>query len=406
MSAAKLDRWLIDSLLDTDLYKITMLQAFYHAPEFRTVDVEWKFACRNRNGFDLAALIPELLRQLEHVCSLGFRNEELEYLWRFPYITPDFIEFLRIFRLDMRFVKLQPQGEDLNLRFHGPLIHVALFEIYALAIISELHTIVHCGGFDQRFARQILADKIELLRSQGELPGFSFADFGTRRRASHAWQQEVLSTLKQEIPESFGGTSSLHFARTLDLTPIGTMAHEWFQCWQAVTRLADAQKAALECWVREYRGRLGIALTDNYSMDAFIRDFSDPYFGKLYDGLRHDSGCPYQWGEKAIEMYRSMGIDPLSKTLVFSDSLNFPRMLEIYKHFKGRSKISFGIGTNLMNDVGNQPLDIVIKVVAANGKPVAKISDEPGKSMCEDPSYLRYLASVYGIDTESVRISD
>lgn len=406
MSAPQLERWLIGSLLDTDLYKLTMLQAFYHAPEFRTVEVEWKFACRNRNGFDLSGLIPEIDRQLAHVCTLGFLPEELDYLSRFPYFTPDFIEFLRIFRLDMRFVHLQPKGEDLNLRFRGPLVHVALFEIYALAIISELHTMIHCGGFDRQLARQKLADKLALLRSHGELPGFKFIDFGTRRRASRDWQQEVLSTLKREVPKYFGGTSSLHFARTLGLQPIGTMAHEWFQSWQAVTRLADAQKAALEGWVREYRGRLGIALTDNYSMDSFIRDFSDPYFVKLYDGLRHDSGDPLKWGERALEMYRQMGVDPLDKALVFSDSLNFPRMVEIYQHFRGRAKISFGIGTNLMNDVGNQPLDIVIKMVAANGKPVAKISDEPGKSMCEDLGYLKYLASQYGIDPAKVKISN
>ncbi len=406
MSATSLDHWLIDSLLDTDLYKITMLQAYYHAPEFRTVDVEWKFACRNRNGFDLSALIPEVLRQLGHVCSLKFTDEELDYLAGFPFIKPDFIEFLRIFQLDMRFVHARAVGEDLDLRFRGPLIHVTLFEIYALAIISELHTDLHCGGINLKLAREKLQQKVNILLAQEEMPGFSFADFGTRRRASKAWQEEVLLTLKRQLSVYFSGTSSLHFARTLNLRPIGTMAHEWLQSWQAVTRLADAQKEALEGWVREYRGRLGIALTDCYSMDSFIRDFSDPYFGKLYDGLRHDSGCPLKWGEKAISMYQEMGIDPLTKTLVFSDSLNFPRMIEIYQHFKGRAKVSFGIGTNLMNDVGNVPLDIVIKIVAAGGKPVAKISDEPGKSMCEDIDYLRYLATQYGIDPTTVQISN
>ncbi|MDX2495565.1 MAG: nicotinate phosphoribosyltransferase [Desulfuromusa sp.] len=403
MTAKPLDRWLIDSLLDTDLYKITMLQAFYHAPEFRTVDVEWKFACRNRNGFDLAALIPEILRQLEHVCTLSFTDDELDYLTGFPFIKTNFIEFLRIFHLDMRFVELQAQGADFDLRFRGPLIHVTLMEIYCLAIISELHTISHCNGIDLTIAREKLSEKIALLKQQEDMTGFSFADFGTRRRASKVWQEEVLTTLQKELPDFFSGTSNLYFAKKLKLMPIGTMAHEWFQGWQAITRLSDAQKAALEGWVREYRGRLGIALTDCYSMDSFVRDFSDPYFGKLYDGLRHDSGSPFDWGEKAITMYRQMGIDPLTKTLVFSDGLTFERMLEIYRYFKDRTKVSFGIGTNLTNDVGNQPLDIVIKLVAAKGKPVAKISDEPGKSMCEDPEYLRYLASVYGINRESIR---
>jgi nicotinate phosphoribosyltransferase len=390
-------RRLIDSLLDTDLYKLTMLQAFYHAPEFRSVDVEWKFACRNRNGFDLAELVPEILRQLEHICQLSFTDAELEYLAGFPFFSPDFIEFLRIFRLDMRFVSLRAQDGDIDLRFKGPLLHVTLFEIYTLAIISELHSLLQCSRVDLALGRRQLAEKIALIQRQGNLPGFSFADFGTRRRAGKDWQQEVLTTLKAELPGQFHGTSNLYFARLLNLVPIGTMAHEWFQGWQAVTRLADAQKAALEGWVREYRGRLGIALTDCYSMDAFIRDFADPYFGKLYDGLRHDSGSPFEWGEKALAMYHGMGIDPLSKTLVFSDRLTFPKMLEIYRYFRGRARVSFGIGTNLTNDVGCPPLDMVIKLIAANGKPVAKVSDEPGKSMCEDPHYLNYLASVYGI---------
>ena len=401
MTTTARHRWLISSLLDTDLYKITMLQAFYHAPEFRTVHVEWKFACRNRNGFDLAALIPEIRRQLEHVCTLGFSDDELEYLATFTFIKPDFIEFLRIFRLDMRFVLLEAAGKDINLRFRGPLIHVTLFEIYALAIISELHTETHLGGIDLTEARRRLQDKVDLLRGQGELPGFHFADFGTRRRASRAWQEEVLLTLQRDLPQYFAGTSNLDFARRHNMMPIGTMAHEWFQVWQAVTRLSDAQKAALEGWVREYRGRLGVALTDCYSMDAFCRDFADPFFGKLYDGLRHDSGSPYAWGEKALEMYRQMGIDPQSKTLVFSDGLSFPQMLDIYRYFIARSKVTFGIGTNLTNDVGHVPLNIVIKLVSANGRPVAKISDEPGKSMCEDPDYLRYLASVYNIQLPS-----
>jgi nicotinate phosphoribosyltransferase len=388
---------LIISLLDTDLYKLTMLQAFFHAAEFRTVSVEWKFACRNRNGLDLAQLIPDLRYQLEQLCTLSFTDEELNYLAKFSFFTRDFIEFLRIFHLDMRFVDLARDGDDIALRFRGPLIHVTLFEIYSLAIISELHTEIIQQGIDVTLARQILQKKLTLIKGQKEMTGFHLADFGTRRRASRTWHEEVLRTLQAEIPAYFVGTSNIDLARRLELMPIGTMAHEWFQAWQAVTRLADAQKAALEGWVREYRGRLGIALTDCYSMDSFIRDFSDPYFGKLYDGLRHDSGSPFKWGEKALKMYQDLNIDPLSKTLVFSDGLTFKMMLEIYRYFQGRTNISFGIGTKLTNDVGFTALNIVIKMVSVNGKPVAKISDEPGKSMCEDADYLAYLAAQYGI---------
>ncbi len=388
---------LITSLMDTDLYKLTMLQAFYHAPEFRTVEAEWKFHCRNRQGFDLAAQIPEIRQQLEEVCRLRFAAKELDYIATFPFFTPDFIEFLRIYQLDMRFVSIRPRDKDIDLRIRGPLIHVALFEIYALAIISEIHTRVICGDVDEAIASAKLYEKVAYLEAQEPLNGFGFADFGTRRRASQQWQEKALTMLLDKIPRYFVGTSNLDLARRLGTTPIGTMAHEWFQAWQAITRLADAQKAALEGWVREFRGRLGIALTDCYSMDSFMRDFNDPYFGKLYDGLRHDSGSPFIWGEKAIGMYQQMGIDPVTRTLVFSDSLTFPKMIEIYRHFHGRAKMAFGIGTNLTNDTGTPALDMVIKMVAANGRPVAKISDEPGKSICEDQEYLRYLASVYKI---------
>jgi len=405
MTNKKLDYWLIESLLDIDFYKITMLQAFYHASEFRVVNVQWKFACRNKEKLNLSVLIPEIQRQLDHLCSLSFTEEELDYLSKLSYIKPDFIEFLRIFKLNSKFIQLHANGDDISLRFDGPLLHVSLFEIYTLSIISELHTQINCNGFNLPVARERLTTKIDLLKSQKQLTDFNFMDFGTRRRASKSWQQEVLETLKKELPNTFIGTSNVHFARTLDLSALGTMAHEWFQTWQAVTRLADAQTAALEGWVREYRGRLGIALTDCYSMDSFIRDFSDPYFGKLYDGLRHDSGCPIEWGEKAITLYQDIEIDPLTKTLVFSDGLDFPTMLKIWSHFKGRIKTSFGIGTNLMNDVGNVPLNIVIKMVTVNDKPVAKISDEPGKSMCEDLGYLQYLATQYGIDPMTVKIS-
>jgi nicotinate phosphoribosyltransferase len=405
MKNSKVSPWIIESLLDIDFYKITMLQAFYHAAEFRLTNVQWKFACRNKEGLNLTLLLPDIQQQLTHLCTLSFSEDELQYLATFSYIKPDFIEFLRIFKLNMKFIQLTSDGENINLRFDGPLLHVSLFEIYALSIISELHTRFNCGGFDLAVARDKLASKIALLKSEDDLTGFHFMDFGTRRRASKAWQQEVLQTLKKQLPGTFLGTSSVHFARTLNMPALGTMAHEWFQSWQAVTRLADAQKAALEGWVREYRGQLGIALTDCYSMDSFMRDFADPYFGKLYDGLRHDSGCPFVWGEKAISLYQSMEIDPMTKTLVFSDGLDFLRMLEIWKRFRGRIKVSFGIGTNLMNDVGNVPLNIVIKMISVDGKPVAKISDEPGKSMCEDLGYLQYLASQYGIDPNTVQVS-
>jgi nicotinate phosphoribosyltransferase len=391
---------IITSLLDTDLYKLTMMQAFYHAPEFDGVEAEWKFNCRNRtcNGTNLTEILPECLRQLDLVCDLGFREEELAYLAEFPFFKTDFLNYLRSFKLQKEHIFALPLADgDFDLRFRGPLLAVCLFEIYALSIISELNSFVLEGGFDHATGRERLSSKLKLLTENADLAGVKVADFSTRRRASKAWQSEMIKIFLDRAPQHLAGTSNLYLAGLYGITPIGTMAHEWLQAWQGVVDLAHAQRAALNGWVREFHGALGIALTDNYSMNAFCRDF-DPVLAESFSGLRHDSGDPFHWGEQAIELYSHCGIDPLTRTLIFSDSLDFPRMIEIYKRFAGRAQMAFGIGTNLGNDVGIKALNIIIKMVRANGQPVAKISDEPGKSMCEDADYFRKVANVYKVD--------
>ena len=393
---------LITSLLDTDLYKLTMMQAFYHAPEFSGVEAEWKFNCRNRtgNGTDLTRILPEIVRQLELVCTLRFEEDELAYLATLPFFKKDFLEYLRTFQLEREHIYARPLADgDIDLRFRGPIVAICLFEIYALAIISELNTFHLQSGFDTELARQRLANKLRMLTDRSELAGVRIADFSTRRRASKAWQYEMVEIFRDTALQHLAGTSNLYLAWKLELTPIGTMAHEWLQAWQGVVDLAEAQRSALNGWVREYHGSLGIALTDNYSMNAFCRDFS-PALARSFSGLRHDSGDPFSWGEQAIELYGRSGIDPLPRTLIFSDSLDFPRVIKIYEHFRGRVQMSFGIGTNLGNDVGLKALNIIIKIVRVNGQPVAKVSDEPGKSMCEDENYLREVAKTYGITLE------
>ena len=393
---------LITSLLDTDLYKLTMMQAFYHAPEFSGVEAEWKFSCRNRtgNGTDLTRILSEIVRQLDLVCTLRFEEDELAYLATLPFFKKDFLEYLRTFQLELEHIYARPLADgDIDLRFRGPIVAICLFEIYALAIISELNTFQLEFGFDSDLARQRLANKLRMLTDHNDLAGVRIADFSTRRRASKAWQYEMVEIFRDTAPQHLAGTSNLYLAWKLELTPIGTMAHEWLQAWQGVVDLAEAQRSALNGWVREYHGSLGIALTDNYSMDAFCRDFS-PALARSFSGLRHDSGDPFSWGEQAIKLYSRSCIDPLSRTLIFSDSLDFPRMIKIYEHFRGRAQMSFGIGTNLGNDVGIKALNNIIKIVRANGQPVAKVSDEPGKSMCEDANYLREVAKTYGITLE------
>jgi nicotinate phosphoribosyltransferase len=210
------------------------------------------------------------------------------------------------------------------------------------------------------------------------------------------WHDEVVSTFARELPGYFNGTSNVFLAMKHNVKPIGTMAHEFIQAGQGLEKvqLKYSQQYMLEKWIEEYRGDLGIALTDTIGMKPFLKDF-DLYLAKLYDGCRHDSSDPYTWCFSLVDHYKKLGIDPRTKSAVFSDNLDFLAAANIYKTFKDMIKISFGIGTNLTNDVGFKPLSIVIKLVKVNGNPVAKISDQPEKVICEDEQFLSYLRKVY-----------
>jgi nicotinate phosphoribosyltransferase len=385
----------IESLLDTDLYKFTMWQPFLHS--FPSNQAEYRFICRNEPQFPLARLASEVEAQLNHLCALSFTEEDLAYLASKRYIKSDFVDFLRIFRFQRRYITVETKGDDLVIVARGPQIHVMGFEIYTLSIVNELYF----RRFPQQpaleEARRRLAEKISILESfkDDRAFPFEFFDFGTRRRFSRAWHDEVIATLAARLPRFFKGTSNVHLARKYDLVAIGTMAHEYLQTFQAVgVQLRQFQRAALENWVQEYRGDLGIALTDVVGMDAFLNDF-DLYFAKLFEGLRHDSGDPVEWGEKALEHYRKLRIDARTKRLVFSDSLNVKTALALYAHFADRVQCGFGIGTHLTNDVGIPALNIVMKLVSCNGQPVAKLSDSPGKTLCSDQTFLAYLRQVF-----------
>jgi nicotinate phosphoribosyltransferase len=393
----------ITSLLDTDLYKFTMWQAMLHRhPE---TQAEYTVLCRNEPAFPLADLVPEVNRELDALCALHFRSDELAYLRSLRFIRSDFVDFLRIFHFQRDFITAHagPDGKTLEIVAMGPQVHVMAFEIFVLAIVNELYF----RRFDAVAAlaegRRRLAAKIDRLREFAKEPKratpFEFFDFGVRRRFSGAWHRDVLVTLKREVPEFFKGASDVLFARDLGLVPIGTMAHEYLQTFQTLgVRLRDFQRAALEAWVQEYRGDLGTALTDVVGMDAFLADF-DLYFAKLFDGLRHDSGDPVLWGEKALAHYERLRIDANSKRLTFSDGLDFDKAIALYHHFADRTQLGFGIGTNLTNDMGQKTLHIVMKLTHANGQPVAKLSDSPGKVLCDDETFLAYLRQVFTMDT-------
>ncbi len=391
---------IITSLLDTDLYKFTMWQALLHHHPANTS--RYAFVCRNHSPrVALAPLVAEVNAELDALCQLRFRRDELEFLAKLPYIKSDFIEFLRIFQFNRDFIHVGADGETLTIVADGPQVHVMAYEIFVLAIVNELYfrRVPQEPALSE--GRSRLSSKIASLRAglaEGRLRhGFEFFDFGVRRRFSGAWHQEVVATLAEAFPDNFRGTSSVYLAKELGLRPIGTMAHEYLQTFQALdVQLRLSQRAALETWVHEYRGDLGIALTDVIGMDAFLADF-DLYLAKLFDGLRHDSGDPVVWGEKALAHYEKLRLDPHTKRLVFSDGLTITEALRLYRHFGDRVQVGFGIGTHLSNDVGHKPLNVVMKLVSCNDQPVAKLSDSPGKTLCDDETFLAYLRSVFRV---------
>ena len=389
----------ITSLLDTDLYKYTMWQTMLH--RFPQTQAEYSFVCRNQPAYPLAELLPQVNAELDALCALSFREDELAYIGGLRYIKSDFVDFLRIFRFQRNFIEARAEGAHLRIVARGPQVHVMAFEIFVLAIVNELYFRRFDRAAAEAEGRLRLQAKLDQLRALGnEAPlrhPFELFDFGVRRRFSRSWQREVVAAFQAEAPQFFKGTSNALLARDLGLVPIGTMAHEYLQTYQALgVRLRDFQKAALEDWVQEYRGDLGIALTDVVGMDAFLSDF-DLYFAKLFDGLRHDSGDPLVWANKALDHYQKLRIDPHTKRLVFSDGLTINKALALYHALGNRTNLGFGIGTHLTNDVGLTPLNIVMKLTSANGQPVAKLSDSPGKTLCDDQTFLAYLRQVFNV---------
>jgi nicotinate phosphoribosyltransferase len=384
---------IITSLLDTDLYKFTMQQTVLH--QFPGAEVEYSFKCRNAPSIPIATFIDNIEREIDHLCTLRFTERELEYLSTIRFLKKDYIEYLRYFQLNRKNITLSIVEEtgELDIKIKGNWRDTILFEVPVLAIVNEVYNENVYYNVNFVGAKQNLESKIQKLN---QYP-FNLIEFGTRRRFLKDWQDFVITRLKNSTDSLFG-TSNVYFAMKYNLKPMGTMAHEFLQAAQQLgPRLVDSQSFALQKWADEYRGDLGIALTDVIGIDAFLKDF-DLYFVKLYDGVRHDSGCPFEFGRKIIAHYEKMGIDPKSKIIVFSDGLNFDKAIELNKEFGEQIKCSFGIGTNLTNDIPEvEPLQIVIKMVECNGRPVAKISDSKGKSMCRNKEYENYLKSVFKV---------
>lgn len=385
----------LHTLLDTDAYKLHMQQAVFH--HYYDVEVAAEFRCR---GDDLLGIYAEAIReQVEAMRSLRLQDDEYQWLTGLPFFKLDYLDWLRDFRYDPRQVSIRNDNGKLNIRLSGPWREVIMWEVPLLAVISELVHRYRSPEVGVAQALETLEQKLVSFKvmSQGlDMSAFRLMDFGTRRRFSREVQQAIVQRLQQE--PWFVGTSNYDLARRLSLTPMGTQAHEWFQAHQQISPdLATSQRAALAAWLDEYPEHLGIALTDCITMDAFLRDFG-PEFAHHYKGLRHDSGDPVEWGEKAIAHYQKLGIDPLSKVLVFSDNLDLAKAVDLYRHFSARVNLSFGIGTRLTCDIPQvKPLNIVIKLVECNGKPVAKLSDSPGKTICHDKAFVRALREAFDL---------
>ena len=389
---------IIKSLLETDMYKISMGQAIYH--QFSDYKTTWDFKCRNKDVFFTPEMVQEIKEQIQAYCSLRFTEEELDYLNDVRWMKGSYIDFLRLWQPRYEDFEITTNAEcGLTIETKGTWLNTSMYEIPTLAIVNEVYFRM-AYDYQELFLsfRKRLAEKIHALQSCTAHEKYdigTFSEFGLRRRLSaEAQELAVRSFSENKYRDSvFVGTSNVYLAKKYGLTPVGTMAHEWIMCVGQGNHKhnpAYSNWYALDAWIREYGILNGIALTDAITTDCFLRDFQLTY-ATLFSGVRHDSGDPFAWGNKMIRHYESLGIDPKTKTLLFSDSLDFKRASELYAYFKDRAKVAFGIGTYIANDTDVPALNIVMKTTACNGMDVAKISDSEGKGMCKNPDYVNYL---------------
>lgn len=386
---------IINSLLETDMYKFSMGQTIFH--QFTSYKTTWTFKCRNKDVHFTDEMVEEIKEQVQAFCQLRFTEEELEYLDNITWIKGTYVDFLRLW---------QPRYEEFTITTDatcglaidaaGTWLNTSMYEIPVLAIVNEVYFRM-AYDYDvllKQFKRR-LDEKVRLLEEDTYRLS-DFSEFGLRRRLSAEAQEMAVKAIAEvELPADshFIGTSNVYLAKKFNLKPVGTMAHEWIMCTGQGNHKhnpAYSNWYALDAWVKEYGILNGIALTDTITTDCFLRDFQLTY-ATLFSGVRHDSGDPYEWGDKMIAHYNSLGINPRTKTLLFSDSLDFERATALYDYFKDKAKVAFGIGTFISNDTDEEALNIVMKTTKCNGMDVAKISDVAGKGMCKNPDYVDYL---------------
>lgn len=390
----KLNR-IINSLLETDLYKFSMGQTIFH--QFPSYTTEWTFKCRNKDVYFTKEMELEIKEQIKEYCNLRFTEDELEYLRSITWIKDDYVDFLRFWHPRFEEFYISHDGDKgLTIETHGTWLNTMMYEIATLAIVNEVYFRMSYN-YDELIEsfKEKLDVKCERIKNQSIYLG-TFSEFGLRRRLSAEAQEMAVKALveaTEKVGSTFVGTSNVYLAKKLGLKPVGTMAHEYIMCVGQGNHKHNPSYSnwyALDAWVREYGILNGIALTDTIGTDVFLKDFKLTY-ATLFSGVRHDSGDPYEWGEKIIKHYESLGIDPKTKTLLFSDSLDFDRASDLFYHFHDRINVAFGIGTYIANDTCVPALNIVMKVTKCNNMDVAKLSDTEGKGMCKNKEYIDYL---------------
>lgn len=385
---------IINSLLEIDMYKFSMGQAIYH--QFSDYKTTWTFKCRNKDVMFTPEMVEEIKNQIRAYCELRFTEEELNYLNNIKWIKGSYVDFLRLWRPRFEDFEINTDGDHgISIEAKGTWLNTSMYEIPTLAIVNEVYfRMAH--DYNNLFAsfKERAVEKVKKIEN-GEYNIGTFSEFGLRRRLSAEAQEFIVKELvSHNYPGSkFIGTSNVYLAMKHGIVPVGTMAHEWIMCAGQGNHKhnpAYSNWYALDAWVKEYGVLNGIALTDTITTDCFLKDFQLTY-ATLFSGVRHDSGDPYAWGDKMINHYESLGINPKTKTLLFSDSLDFERADALNTYFKDKAIPAFGIGTYLSNDTCVPALNIVMKTTFCNGTDVAKLSDVAGKGMCKNPEYVDYL---------------
>ena len=375
---------MLPSLLDNDFYKFTMQCAVLQC--YPEAEAEYEFFNRDPKSRFSADFLERLRQEVAAIEGLALSAEERQWLADLNRFSDEYLHWLADYRFSSDEVEIDLTEEcALSLRVHGPWVRTILWEVPLMAKISELYF----ETIDNQWNHDITAYFEKSLNKGRRLSSEEcrFSDFGTRRRRSLSIQEAALNAfielpdhLSVDVRSSYAGTSNVYFSRKFGTPPVGTVAHEWTMAHAGLIGVAQANERALRKWSELYEGDVSIALTDTFTTDLFLSSF-DADFARAYDGVRHDSGDPFAFVDKVVAFYLDYRIDPGQKTLVFSDGLTVERAIEIEKYVGRRCKTAYGIGTHFTNDFVDSPsLNMVIKMTRLNGKPVAKISDEPSKA--------------------------